>query len=310
MLVMLLWGRAADTFGRKPVLVSTLLGLSITVSLFGFAKSIWQMILFRCLAGVFSGSIVCIRAMLTELSTPRTQARAFSYFAFAGNLGIFLGPVIGGGLSKLADHYPDTIFGKSQFLKDYPYALPTMVSGCFALLAALVTALFVRETLDKEALKKPGKHGPMTTWELVRSPGVAFVLFIYGWVTLMGISFTALVPVFWFTPPRLGGFGFDERLIAVFLGITGASQAVWLLLVFPPLQHRIGTGGVLRVCSRVYPFFFLMNPVANWWLREGWTTLFWSAGPALLVIGTGVAMNFSMCNSHLLDQRVWLSNIP
>lgn len=295
MLVMVFWGRAADALGRKPVLVFTLIGLSLTVSLFGFAKSIWQMILFRCLAGTFSGSIVCIRSMITELSTPRTQARAFSYFAFAGNLGIFLGPVIGGGLSKLADHYPDTIFGKSAFLKAYPYALPTMVSGSFALLAALITTLFVRETLEKEALKKPGKHAPMTTWELIRSPGVAFVLYIYGWVALLGFSYTALIPVFWFTSPKLGGFGFDERLIAVFLGIGGASQAVWLLFVFPPLQHRIGTGGVLRACSWVYPFFFLMNPLANWCLREGWRTLFWAVGPAVLVIGSGVSMNFSMC---------------
>lgn len=33
--------------------------------------------------------------MITENSTKKTQARAFSYFAFAGNLGIFTGPLIG-----------------------------------------------------------------------------------------------------------------------------------------------------------------------------------------------------------------------
>ena len=294
MCVMLFWGKAADKLGRKPVLIAALMGLSITVSLFGFSKTVWQMILFRCMAGVFSGSIICIRSMLQELSTPRTQARAFSYFAFAGNIGIFLGPAIGGGLSKLANHYPNTIFGKSQFLKDYPYAPPTLVSGSIALVAAIITALFVNETLDREALNKPGKHGPMSTWQLVKAPGVAFVLFIYGWVSLLAFSYTALVPVFWFTSPGLGGFGFDERLISVFLALAGASQAVWLLFAFPPLQHRIGTGGVLRLCSRAYPFFFLLNPLCNWWLREGWRTLFWAVGPAMLVIGSGVAMNFSM----------------
>jgi MFS-type transporter involved in bile tolerance (Atg22 family) len=36
-----------------------------------------------------------VRAMITENSTPRTQARAFSFFAFSGNVGIFLGPLIG-----------------------------------------------------------------------------------------------------------------------------------------------------------------------------------------------------------------------
>lgn len=36
-----------------------------------------------------------IRSMITENSTAKTQARAFSFFAFAGNLGIFIGPLIG-----------------------------------------------------------------------------------------------------------------------------------------------------------------------------------------------------------------------
>jgi len=290
---MLFWGRASDRIGRKPILVATLLGMAVTVSLFGFAKSVWQMILFRCLAGVFSGSIVCTRAMIQELTTPKTQARAFSYFAFVGNVGIFLGPVVGGGLSKLADHYPNTIFGKSWFLKEFPYALPTVFSGCLALVGAITTLLFVNETLDKGALKKHGKHGPMTTWQLLREPGVAYVLFIYGWVTLIALAFTAVAPVFWFTSPELGGFGFDERLISVFLGIGGASQAAWMLLAFPPLQHRIGTGGVMILCATAHPFFFALSPVGNWVLRNHWKTAFWSIGPPLLVIGSGVAMSFS-----------------
>lgn len=54
------------------------------------------MILFRCLAGIFAGSVVTVRAMLTENSTKETQARVFSYFAFAGNIGgIFVGPLLG-----------------------------------------------------------------------------------------------------------------------------------------------------------------------------------------------------------------------
>lgn len=36
-----------------------------------------------------------VRAMITENSTKKTQARAFSYFAFFGNIGIFVGPFIG-----------------------------------------------------------------------------------------------------------------------------------------------------------------------------------------------------------------------
>lgn len=58
MILMIPWGRAADFWGRKPVLVSSLGGVAVATALFGLSKSIWQMILFRCFAGVFAGTIV------------------------------------------------------------------------------------------------------------------------------------------------------------------------------------------------------------------------------------------------------------
>jgi MFS family permease len=81
--------------------------------------------------------------MFSELSTPKTQARAFSYFAFAGNIGIFLGPLIGG-LAKPAEQYP-SIFGNIQFFKDFPYLLPTMVAGGIAVVALVAVTVFIKE---------------------------------------------------------------------------------------------------------------------------------------------------------------------
>lgn len=73
----------------------SLYGISLCTALFGLSQTLWQMILFRCLAGMFAGTVVTVRAMLTENSTKDTQARVFSYFAFAGNIGILVGPLIG-----------------------------------------------------------------------------------------------------------------------------------------------------------------------------------------------------------------------
>lgn len=111
MCVMIFWGKvrtnignrpgitdvvkASDRWGRKPVLVVSLLGMSAATTLFGMSRTLWQMILFRCTAGVFAGTVITVRAMLSEISTKHTQARAFSFFSFAGNLGIFVGPLIG-----------------------------------------------------------------------------------------------------------------------------------------------------------------------------------------------------------------------
>ena len=103
-----------------------------------------------------------------------------------------------------------------------------------------------------------------------------------------------MAPVFWFTEPALGGFGFKPIQISLFLGGIGISQALWLLIAFPILQHRYGTGGVLRGCLYAWPIFFASSPICNMFLRKGWTTAFWVTAPTLQFAGTGVAMAFSM----------------
>lgn len=100
-------------------------------------------------------------------------------------------------------------------------------------------------------------------------------------------------PVFQFTDPSLGGWGFSPLQISLFLGTAGISQALWTLIIFPPLQHRIGTGGVLRLCYAIWPAFFLMYPVCNLLIRRGWTAAFWTVAPVGLVVGSGVSMAFS-----------------
>lgn len=188
-LVMVAWGQASDRFGRKPVLVFSLACVAVSHTLFGFATAIWQMVLFRCLSGVFAGTVVTLRAMFTEISTPKTQARAFSFFAFASNLGIFLGPLMGGGLANPTKTYPN-VFGHIQLFKSFPYALPTIVCGSFAASASLLSALFVKETLQ---VKKDGEDGPkpMSSWEILKSPGVSRVLGIYSIIMMTALGYTA-----------------------------------------------------------------------------------------------------------------------
>ncbi|KAI1340728.1 major facilitator superfamily transporter [Xylariaceae sp. FL0016] len=308
MLVMVLWGQAADRVGRKPVLVSSLVGVAIATALFGFAKTIWQMILFRCLAGFFAGTIVTIRAMISEHSTAKTQARSFSWFAFSGNLGIFVGPLVGGALADPAGQYPRT-FGGVQFFESYPYALPSIVIGCVGLTAVFTSAFFVEETLHRRRKTAaeddaPPKPRGMSTRQLVKSPGVGVVLYNYGHAMTLGFAYTAIVPVFWFTKVDLGGLEFSPLQISLFMGLTGLSQAIWLLAVFPPLQRRIGTNGVMRACGNAYPFFIAAMPFLNLILRQrthGAVIAFWILAPLLLVLGPGVSMAFTAVQLALND---------
>ncbi|KAI1127846.1 major facilitator superfamily transporter [Nemania abortiva] len=309
MIVMVAWGKAADRIGRKPVLVSSLAGVAVSMALFGMSKTIWQMILFRCTAGVFAGTIVTIRTMISELSTRQTQARAFSWFAVSGNVGIFVGPLIGGALADPATQYPK-VFGGIWFFEEFPYALSTIVVGVIGLTAVLTSALFLEETLHRNA-KPDGEMGaaaarppPASTWELIKSPGVGIVLYNYGHVMFLAFAYTALVPVFWATRVALGGLGFTPLLISLFMALTGISQSVWLLAFFPPLQRRIGTNGVMRFCGTAYPFFLGIMPVLNALLRlhtKAGDITFWVLAPLSLALGTGVSMAFTAAQLALND---------
>lgn len=253
------------------------------------------MILFRCAAGAFSGVVVSVRAMISENSTKRTQARAFSYFAFVSNMGIMIGPLIGGALADPAGQYENSFFTRVQFFKDFPFALPTIVTGVVAITAAVVCTLFVRETLPRKAdVRDPPK--PMSTSELLKSKGVTTVLFIYGYIMLLAFAYTALTPVFEYTSIKLGGFSFTKLQISIAIAIAGASQAAWLLIVYPPLNNRIGTGNVLRLCAIAWPFFFSVAPILAQFRKhddKGWTTAFWIIFVTLQVVSSGLAMAFS-----------------
>lgn len=303
--VMVFWGKASDRLGRKPVLVFSLIGVSVATAIFGMAKSVEQMILFRCLAGVFAGTIVTIRTMLSEISTQRTQAVAFSWFAFSGNLGIFFGPLVGGALADPAHQYPRT-FGTVQFFLDYPYSLSSFVVAGIGFSGAFTAALFLKETLEKrdppteDGVVNP-KDEPLSILEILKAPGVLMVLYVYCYIMLLAISYTAIFPVYLFTPIALGGFGLVPYQISIMITIIGASQAFWLLVIFPPLQHRFGTNAVIRGCATAYPICFALLPVGNILLRHGAVTVFWATVPAFFALYSGVSMSFTAIQLSLND---------
>lgn len=301
MLLMIFYGRMADRMGRKPVLVFSLSGIAIVTSLFGMSKTLWQMIAFRCAAGLFAGSVVTVRAMITENCTAKTQARAFSFYAFTKNLGIFLGPLIGGALAKPVEQYP-RLFGGNNFLTNYPYALPTLFTGAVAASATILSFFLLKETLNAKLDTETGvKDSPMSTWDIVKAPGVLPVLYIFTHVMLLGLAFTAVIPVFLFTQTSLGGISFSIQQISILLAVAGASQALWILLAFPPLQRSRSTGFVLRACAYVWPVFFAMYPLANELLRRDWRVAFWILLPIDMIGGSGVSMAFTCVQLTLND---------
>lgn len=126
--------------------------------------------------------------MISEISTPKTQAKAFSLFAFSGTVSIFFAPLAGGLLVKPAENF--RLFRNFQLFITYPYLLPCLLTGLISLAAALTNLFFLEETLKKvDKLGEPTDSAPApTVTEIFKAPGVLIVCIIYAWTFILGFA--------------------------------------------------------------------------------------------------------------------------
>ncbi|KAI5856177.1 MFS general substrate transporter [Durotheca rogersii] len=146
----MLWGRVADSTwaGRKTVILIGLLGTLVSVIGYGFSTKFYQALLFRCLGGATNGNVGVMRTMISEVvHEKKYQSRAFLLLPMTFNIGVIIGPILGGILSDPAGSYPD-IFGNMDFFLQFPYAAPNLVSAGFLLIALVMCWLFLEETHD------------------------------------------------------------------------------------------------------------------------------------------------------------------
>jgi MFS transporter, DHA1 family, multidrug resistance protein len=93
-------GRLSDRFGSKRLLVVCLAGASLLYVVQGLATATWQMIVLRCLLGIFTGGLMPAVSSLIVRTAPRElQGRIFGMTSSAIFLGNTVGPLVGGVLA-------------------------------------------------------------------------------------------------------------------------------------------------------------------------------------------------------------------
>jgi DHA1 family multidrug resistance protein-like MFS transporter len=244
-----LWGRLADRFGRKPMLVRAAIGMAIVMSLIGIAHSVEQLVALRLVAGLVGG-YASASTVMVGTQAPRERAGwalgILSTGALAGNL---VGPLIGGLL-------PGWIGIRGTF-----FAGAAMIA-----VAALLTIFVVKEDFHVgDAKSRRATAGALLP---EGSAGTHYAVIVALLVTAMmvllaNMSIEPIITVY------VGGLGVSADHVARVAGVVMASSALGSMLTAPrlgALADRIGAWNVIVACLVLTGIAMIPQAfVTHWW---------------------------------------------
>jgi MFS family permease len=287
------WGQLSDHIGRKPVILTALLAIAVSMFSFGLSKTFLGLVVSRVVCGAFDASGIVIECMVMDITDITNMPKAYGYIPIPWMIGAIVGPLIGGSLSRPAERFPD-IFGRWELLKTYPYLLPCSISTIFASIAGLVTYFWLKESVStrtslwelvkrgffrllyakphqpsSNVLVNPGEANteevqskPLPLRALL-TPKVLTITASYATMGLFRIAFISILPVFYATPIRLGGLSLEPPRIGAVLAASSTAQVIFQLVFYARLHDHFGAKAMqITGISSSIPIVILF-PVIN-----------------------------------------------
>ncbi|HEX8889589.1 MAG TPA: MFS transporter [Pyrinomonadaceae bacterium] len=257
-------GRLSDKYGRRPILLISLLGTATGFLILGFATTLWMLFMGRIIDGISGGNISTAQAYIADITTPENRAKGMGLIGAAFGLGFTFGPAIGGVLSK------------------WGISVPFIFAGCMALANAILLYFTLPETVtpDHPARASAATGRWSQLFHALKQKRLAFVLAIYFlFVTAFSIMTTSFAL---FTMYRFGYDAAHNGYLFMYVGILGViiqgGLIGRLVKAFGELPLVI-TGALLFAAS-----LFIMPEVGP---RTGLLTLLGVGG--LFAIGNSLA---------------------
>lgn len=213
-------GVLSDQYGRKPVLMISLVVMIIYYLIMAVAQSMVLLLIGRVIGGITAATHATASAYMADISAPQDKAARFGLLGAAFGLGFVLGPVIGGLLGELG-----------------PRA-PFYAAAVIAALNAISCWIWLDESVT-DAIRRPfqwRRANPLGAFlAIAQFDGVARVLGVFA-LYLIGVAVYAAIWPF-FTVAR---FDWSPGMIGVSLTFYGICFALIQGLCVKPVIKRIG----------------------------------------------------------------------
>ena len=217
-----LLGKLSDRYGRRPVLLVSILGSAIGYFLFGIGGALWVLFLSRLIDGFTAGNASTASAYIADVTPPQDRAKTYGFIGMAWGLGFILGPMLGGLLSGISLH------------------APAYAAGLLSLLSAVTGYFILPESLPVEKREtRPLRLADLNPFgsilELLRRPIVGSLLVAQCLFFFVFNGNNSMLSVF-----VIEKFAVQPWQLALLFAIGGISMAVMQGGLVGPLVKRFG----------------------------------------------------------------------
>ena len=213
-------GSLSDTFGRRPVILVSLIFMAFDYIIMGLATSVWMLLFGRVLGGITASTHSTAAAYVADISSSEQKAARFGYIGAGFGIGFVLGPIIGGLLGEIGPR------------------IPFFAAAIVSALNAAACYFFLPESLKNKNVKQflLRNINPFNTFKVItKFDSLKVFLLVFLLYSISTAVYAAIWP--YFTAER---FSWSPGMIGLSLTVYGVCFAFIQGILVQPTINLIG----------------------------------------------------------------------
>lgn len=222
-----IWGNLADRWGRKPMLLRSMVGGACTLTLMGMVSAPEHLVVLRFVQGLVTGTVAAGNALVAASAPKRRLGFALGLMQVAFFFGSSVGPLLGGIMADL-----------------WGFRVPFFAAGVLMVLGFFTVLTLVHEDFQRPVATAQGASIWRQSRALLAMPLFPALLVVVFMIQLGNVIVSPVLSLF---IAELNASDKAGTAAGLVLAATGVASAISALLL-GRLGDRVGHGVILPVC--------------------------------------------------------------